>query len=203
MITAKERLNFVFNEFLKMDLTTLTSGDWVNLKDRLRMFLGVQFTDQQDKQVYAQRCGYSPLEDPVRNVYVSLARKDSDTKTIKNILMDTSLEELTVLQKTVRLLLPKIKGGGGIKSVSLNIDLLASSQRLFVNGSLHDVFIYLLLAEDFQARDADRILNCPQCGEVFYKLGKMKYCSRRCTNRANVKKHYDRKKAVKKRKAKK
>jgi len=32
----------------------------------------------------------------------------------------------------------------------------------------------------------DRIRRCPECPTIFYRVQKQKYCSRACTNRANV-----------------
>ena len=48
---------------------------------------------------------------------------------------------------------------------------------------------------DFEATLAERVKGCPFCGVVFLKVHKRKYCSPRCTQKANWKAFIARKQA--------
>ncbi len=50
----------------------------------------------------------------------------------------------------------------------------------------------LLLAEDLTGDEAKKILPCPVCNRISYKVGKMKYDNHRCTNLAQVRKYHKR-----------
>src|SRR5919197_2968064 len=64
---------------------------------------------------------------------------------------------------------------------------LAGRNMLEVSGTTQNVFLvvlYVLLSRE----PTDRILRCPECQTVFYRIRKQQYCSRPCVHRAAVRK---------------
>ena len=62
----------------------------------------------------------------------------------------------------------------------------------FPSGSLRDVFWYQLLGV-LTGQSLEPIRRCaaPDCGRLFYRVGRMEYCSTRCRNRAYMRTYRD------------
>src|SRR5262249_15870386 len=61
---------------------------------------------------------------------------------------------------------------------------LTGQNMIHIHGPTRDMFLealFLLLQED-----TERIRRCPECDKLFYRVRKQQFCSRQCTNRANV-----------------
>jgi hypothetical protein len=77
-------------------------------------------------------------------------------------------------------------------SLSLYSQLLAQyphteHQRPCFQGQMRHLFhftLMLLLGQE----PPNRILRCPECKKIFYRVRKQRYCSRPCVNRATVRK---------------
>jgi hypothetical protein len=77
--------------------------------------------------------------------------------------------------------------GGQMLSVKVAKSVLQGTARspsmLFVSGAIRDVLLeiacYVLVSAP-----TGRLLVCPVCQKKFVRVGRGKYCSRRCTNRA-------------------
>jgi hypothetical protein len=57
---------------------------------------------------------------------------------------------------------------------------------LLIDGDLRNLFLVTLAF--LLNQDIAHVQRCPECGRVFYRVRKQRYCSRRCTNRTNMRK---------------
>ena len=71
---------------------------------------------------------------------------------------------------------------------------MITPRGLRVHGTLHQLFnehvLYLLGHES-----PDRILRCPECSTIFYRIQKQAYCSRKCGNRVTQRRWRERQEA--------
>ena len=120
---------------------------------------------------------------------------------------DYTMKDFTDLQGAVRLVLEKAlleetydyRGSTQVQSLEFNLVQPSSGPKyIYVIGSVRDVFLtilFFLLAQE----GVDNIKTCPECGTIYYKhVGWQKYCSRRCTNLASVKRFQAKQKKGKK-----
>ena len=54
---------------------------------------------------------------------------------------------------------------------------------LHVTGALRDVFLEVLF-HLLGSEESDRILRCPECSSLFYRVRRQKFCRPSCANRA-------------------
>ena len=59
--------------------------------------------------------------------------------------------------------------------------------------SIEERFLYILLRLLIQEGLGSKICSCPECGKLFVRRRRQKRCSRRCTNKANKRAHFERK----------
>jgi hypothetical protein len=168
--TAK-RLKFAIH-FAAMDLDNMRPGDWLNLKDDLASFLDCK----RRPRVYVHTKGavlVNPSEQPLPGEYTD--------------------EDFRALQQDTNLLLQSLVWDGGFTAGMLDIHAYVGIVPLpettdyvhCVQGATRDVFLlylWLLIREE----GIDRIRRCPECNKMFYRVAKQQYCTRACTNRANV-----------------
>lgn len=139
--------------FAQSDLQTFRPGDWLNLRDDVIGFFG-----------------WTPLG----TLGASMAWPRSEFE-------PAALREL---QHHLRAMLEPWAGEPGEvrQSGGSGIPVQVTLKRRQVRGRLRDVFlleVHLLLA----IHGADRVRRCRECGSLFYKVGRMTQCQRRCTNR--------------------
>ena len=60
-----------------------------------------------------------------------------------------------------------------------------SFRVLRATGTTRDIFLLRLLFLLSQ-QPLDCIRRCPECSTIFFRIKKQQYCSRACTNKANV-----------------
>jgi hypothetical protein len=169
MKTVEDRLRFAI-EFSQKDLEQIRPGDLMNLRDDLYLF------------AFTREPG---------DIFATTDEEDAD---IRNL----SIEDLKALQRETQIALIHFASpspahrvsllSGSQISVSLSLNRDDQRKVLCVAGSPRDCFLmvlYLLLSKE----PVGRIRICPGCSEVFYKVKKQKYCSRRCSNRVYMRQY--------------
>ncbi|HET6268381.1 MAG TPA: hypothetical protein VFG11_11735 [Acidobacteriota bacterium] len=61
--------------------------------------------------------------------------------------------------------------------------LALPAKTLLLASGPTDVITLLVLHYLLSCEPANRLLRCPECGKIFYRIRKQAYCSRACTNR--------------------
>lgn len=167
MRTPTDRLQFAIR-FAQMDLGRLRVGDWINLKEDMQNFLS--------------RAG--PLQPFDVKVFLALPSTPAadlskeDCQAIQHKMLDM-LEKL-VDKRGGHKVAPTVKGDG------LTFNLLPGPVPVVQGPASSELFgfvLFYLIAQEAKGR----VLRCPECQTIFYRHRKQKYCSRTCTNRANVK----------------
>jgi len=197
MKTVAERLQFVV-EFMQRDLRNLPELEWPLLLNEVRMFLDMQMTDMKTSIAYIERYGYLPGENRTIASHFTqeedrfpLGRKPS-ADTLDKYSERRRLQVFRRLQDDLRLILIEAPSK---KLIPLSVRIVVrpwtddGKNKIFALGHPRDVFLYALLS-DLTGDEAKKILTCPVCNRIFYKVGKMKYCTHRCTNLAQVRKYH-------------
>ncbi len=175
-----QRMEFLIN-FAGLHLGELRPGDWLNLRDDMKRFLGsvrdpgevvVSFTEK-DVERYPDKSVRS-LQGLVRTLLSQVANASKDrTGKLQSMGIPTAL----ALRANFRV----IRDPGDF--VLLN-----------VRGNLTDLFLFKTLFLLFQA-PIEPIRECPECGKTFYRHDqRQKYCERRCANLVATKRFVQRKK---------
>ena len=182
-MNALDRIGWAV-KFAAKDLENLTVGDLLNLREQLIGFLG---------------SGGGSLADLGGILVVPLQAPFP---------RDFEREDFQMLQKDVRELLKELTQRFGasrqweLKSLRFSVGpigdppderslwtrTLAEDRIVLqqVTGSSQDLFLYLLI-QLFAWVGLARLLRCPNCGTVLWKIRRRKYCSRKCANRISYK----------------
>ena len=182
MKTDAERLQFVIR-FAQMDLDTLRPGDWLNLRDDLGSFLTGSLYGQ---EYYAgdtpmgRDVEVRPMDPPFPYEYPEDAFRELQEET-RHI-----LRTMVVAPRAGHSVWAPIPLQVQLATPSLDGLIPATGQHLLIaEGATRDMFLLLVFV--LLARGSTvRILRCPECSTIFYRVGKQLYCSRTCSNRANV-----------------
>jgi hypothetical protein len=184
-----------------MDLDRLRPGDWLNLRDDLEAFLGRHRLDrlvsQEDPAAPLAALGDivgTPTEPPYPEEYGvdDFRVLQQETKCTLSRMLDKR-EGVPVASSPV--LIP-------VRCDLLNfgfVPSLAGRNMLEVSGTTRDTFLMVLYVR-LSREPTDRILRCPECQTIFYRVRKQRYCSRPCVHRAAARKwrrtekgqHYER-----------
>ena len=177
MKTAAERLQFVV-KFAQMPLDDLRPGDWLSLQDAL-----LEFLHAKPGQAYTAESGdvLAILPEPVfPQPEEALRTLQAEVRTILEQLVDTRAPWVKGIQTWTPIHVQcALVSFSAVKQVSGNV--------LTVEGPLTDVFLLTLLLLLIR-EPTDRLLRCPECQTIFYRIRKQQYCLRLCVNRANVRK---------------
>jgi len=166
MKTAAARINFAVR-LANMDLGNLRPGDWMNLKDDLSTFLGGRAGEQTS---IANLGGIlaTPFAEPLPQNYKT--------------------EDFQALQSDFKSIFDGIKATT-IPTVHIEGDFYLADFRpetvICVSGPTRDMADIVLLAL-LNKEPSNRVLRCPECNTLFYRIKKQAYCSRTCVNRATV-----------------
>ena len=203
------RLQFVLR-FVQLDLVTLDDAAWYALQDELVAFL-VHGTAQRlaDPESEAGVDQYLP-----RNVRLGFGLEPGPpvrvdlTHATCAILRDEDFPvpdaEIRVIQAASKQMLedarmPRVFPGGAWEPGPMRISHRQASGAggtiRYLEASPRDAFLFVL-SEILMHEAIDRIQRCPDCRTLFYRLGKQKYCSTPCTNRAGVR-HWRQRQEVK------
>jgi hypothetical protein len=196
-MTREDRLQFAVR-FAQMDLDTLRAGDRLNLREDFLGFLNLRHghghlnapvvafqPDESAREVYQplMSLSFMPLiegPDPLTLSEADLLALQRDVQRDVSTLLDT-------LTRAVR---PE-----ELPSFVERCPLVTLRQNCrIVKGTARQVFveqlIYLLDQEP-----SDRILRCPECETLFYRVQKQAYCSRKCGNRVTQRRWRERQEA--------
>ena len=167
MKTTDDRIQFIVSLANMDPADELRRGDLINLREDLESYLKM------------------PPGDSASQLATFVVKKDE-----LKLLRKYSREDFQELQRLVlfALLQSPIPGLQMIRrfgEAKVRFVLVGGANpRMEIEGSVRGVFvlILLLLLQRFS------IIRCPECGEVFRpKTKRNKYCSRRCSNLASVK----------------
>jgi hypothetical protein len=196
MPTHDEQLKFVI-QFATMDLDRLRPGDWLNLRDDLVGFLHGSPEDHAPP--------FTPGRVLIGGIGPQLPHEypEDDFRRLQAELR--WLLEWVVARRTggqhgvLRRWAQWSKDGAGelpdppgvialqISFSPIPLDMMGHRGRtmFYVHGPTRDVFLYAVHLLLLQER-TDRIMCCPECRAIFLRVRKQRYCSRTCTNRANM-----------------
>ncbi len=176
MRTAEERIKFAVS-LATADLETLRAGDWLNLKEDLALYL---HAEREIPQTLESLSGIvvSAIVPPLAQDYT---RKDflDLQEQIRKFLMPIARSASTKKPAAARV--------QAIKAVALKLNCAiipaGSHAQIVASGPVRDCFLirlfYLL-----GGKALGKILICSVfCGNLFYREGKIRYCSRKCSNR--------------------
>jgi hypothetical protein len=190
------RLQFAV-QFAQMDLDTLRPGDWMNLRWDLQLFLNLEGKDTPlELQRKLQSGTYVPdiSHGGVMAVVLDGPQlTDMPEADIKALQAETQ----AVFTEVVTTRNPPHKTEYDIEIparwaiISLDAHPLSKGRPgrnlVVVKGTARNMFLLVLLLL-LKEEPTDRILPCPECGRLFYRVRKQAYCSRSCVNRATVRK---------------
>lgn len=189
MQTNITRLQFIIS-FVGMDLPNIRPGDLLNLREDLADFLGHGPTDTllQCKGAILAHPKMPPLTDITLQ---DLEALQAELRTILDSIVmgdDRAPRYKTVGNETVgRLLIsPPIT----LLPIKASYALVTDGVRrrpgegtyLSVMGPTRDMVLLTTLWL-LNAEGTDRIVPCPACQAVFYRVGRQRYCSNSCRNR--------------------
>jgi len=181
METAAERVQFAL-QFAQMDLNTLSPGRALTLREDLEDFLGCRPGKQYSIDPGDVRAApLSMLTPPLPQEYPedTLRQLQQETRAIFAHLVDSRNTWVKDISQ------PWVNIPGQYYLASFPTYGKKSSNHLMMKGTIRDVFLMMLLAL-LNQEPTDRILRCPECKTLFYRIRKQQYCSRPCVNRANV-----------------
>jgi hypothetical protein len=188
MQTAKERLEFAIR-FAQGDLDQLRPGDWLNLRDDLEAFLGKHLLDQHLSQE-DPAAPLAALEDVVGTPTEAPYPEEYGVDNFRVLQQETKCTLSRMLDKREGVHVPSSPVLISVRCDLLNfgyVPSLAGRNMLEVSGTTQDTFLmvlYVLLSRE----PTDRILRCPECPTIFYRVRKQQYCSRPCVHRAAARK---------------
>jgi hypothetical protein len=169
METPEERLKFVV-KFAGMDLDHLRDGDWLNLREDLQTFVSVdQFIIEGPPPHEYTVDEIRALQQELQQVLGDLVAKREPSGNHWPLTQYTKLIDLKDLALGVTPLDPLGMPGHNMLRAQ------APARNVFF---LH---LFLLLCQ----QPTGRILRCPECGTIFFRVKGQRYCTRRCVNRVN------------------
>jgi hypothetical protein len=197
------RLNFVL-KFSQLDLTALDGDAWLDLQDKIIGFLALgtaqRLESGQDQPgtdlplPRAVRLGYGlELSSTVR-VDLSHATcavlEDGDFPLERDLVrqVQDEVREMLKAARTPHLVPPKQWAPLQMRVSHSTLDLHPGAGRgtvRHIRATPRDAFLFLV-SEILTHEATDRIARCPVCPTLFYRAGRMRYCSGACANRANV-----------------
>jgi len=193
MQKAEDRIKFAVDLATK-NFDLLRAGDRLNLKEELGVFL------------HGGK-GFPQTRDSLGGVIVSAIERP--------LAQDYTPEDFLELQQQIRRLLIPIalsasaKNAAGARVQAIQpVDIVVNwavvpagnQAEIVASGSVRDCFLTRLLFL-LAGRPPGKILICPACTSIFFKDGKMLYCSRRCANRMAARRFQKQKTAQNSRKA--
>jgi hypothetical protein len=189
MLPIKDRLPFAIR-FASMDLDGIRQGDWINLEEDIVDFVGFRTgRTREEARKQARRIGVSPW--PWSGRFVLRRDKDTiralqaDVRGFLNAVMARH-EDLDAKQRGQQ---PECEVTPDIPEIHLRLWLDWNQDQpedvgLLMDGTLRDMFLHVLSL--LLSQDMAHMRRCPECQTIFYRVRKQRYCTRTCTNRANM-----------------
>ncbi len=176
-LSAKERLQIIIN-FARMDLDRLRPGDWLNLREDLQAFVtGVRSDGAGGTTI--------PTGDTGGFVVMGIDGEPPSAMTIATF---------QALQAEIRSLLadvcplPSAEPRVPVHLVApwVQLTIVAIGPGYFMGrGTPRDCTLFVL-GHLLQKLPKNSVRHCPECTLPFVRIRKQQYCTRRCTNRENM-----------------
>jgi hypothetical protein len=173
LLSGAEFLEFVIS-LAQMDLGALRQGDWLNLRE--------------DFETYMGREGFVSIEGASGACILA-------TPTQPPLPENFELQHFQALQRVTLPLLQQFASQVGSLSIFTDVALslfphgfnksTPGRNQVVIHGATEQCFLTLLIWLLHQ-EPPDRILACPECQTLFYRIKQQAYCSRKCGNRATV-----------------
>ena len=174
-MTNEKQIEFAI-KFCGDNLDRYRAGDWLNLREDLKSFLGFLGATKPHNDAPMKigffMPGSAPLFDEMTEDDLRAIQTDA------RLILDMFIEPAQGI--TIRQRMPTVK-----------ITLDYASMRMFGHpfvtrhGATRDCVLGLLLRL-IEHEKTTPVVRCPQCGMIFYRRGKQIFCGRTCTNRAMV-----------------
>lgn len=166
-MTVDESIQFAIG-FARQNLDHYRAGDWLNLRDDLKRFFGTEGIDVDPEEPTGAMLG-EPDEDLSKVGEADLKKLQIVTRSFLSCFAGAEVSILPIINVSIR---PRrIKHEDRTYSCPTAFGSLPDCMQTMLN--------YLLLV-----RPEASIELCPDCKQLFYRTGKMKFCSSTCTNRA-------------------
>jgi hypothetical protein len=197
MASLDERLTFIVR-FANMELERLRPGDWLNLQDDLSVFIFGRAGEVRPITPDTVQLG-GPVGTlfPLNSSMDLIRALQAETRQVLEWLTRWRTEGAASLEHMIAEIMRGWTQGAfptllGVIDIHVQLSLIPLDSVggrgrtiLAVAGPTRDVYLYTLyqlLSQD----EAQRIMQCPECGTIFVRVRKQRYCSRRCTNRVNM-----------------
>lgn len=180
-MTTTSRLKWALS-FANDDLEELREGDWLNLRDDIGRFLGIGVSLSHTLPAFAPAVvGTQPAamsEDAIRDLQAAtralIRNSAGGTRRPTSDAAAVYTGSATPIKTSVSWTL----FGSAPEQTPPRMLVLCS-------GELRDVFLNQLVFLLLEAGPSNlRRCPAPGCERIFWKFGRRKYCSQRCTNRA-------------------
>ena len=178
MTGTPERLKFVV-ALATMDLDKARPGDWSNLRDDLGAFFGL--TRQNFNQEFNVRTPGAWLPIPMSSPGTM---SDQDLRQLQ-------METRKILEYVSA---PRPAGQKGAQAGPRFCNQTIEKRpyltdegglAYLITGEPHELFLEVLFKLFEQAGSVSPVLRCPECDDLFYRVRKQRYCTRRCVSKAN------------------
>ena len=171
-------LKFAVN-FAQADLKAMRPGDKMNLRDDLYLF--------------AHAIPYSSNEDlEVKAGDVFLSRKIAAREMSDEQLAKIQAEFFRILQG-ISMPAPRSRFAkvGTLPTLDFCVGEGDDKRAIIFafSGDPRDVLLYRLIRLLESSANTRRLQLCPECGRIFLKVKRQKYCSQKCANRAYMREY--------------
>jgi hypothetical protein len=176
-------------DFASMALNQLREGDWLNLIEDVTRFATLRGRPKAEAVEDAQVFGVAAWPLPGRSITVTFNRNTIRTlqEDVNQLLhFSLAIQAHDDASQRGEEAEPPEDTPPEIHFMPLLFWPKGATQDavLFAHGDVRDLFLLRLVF--LLQKDASHIRRCPECGVIFYRVRKQAYCSRRCTNRANM-----------------
>jgi hypothetical protein len=182
--TAAQRFRFVVR-FAALDLTTLRTGDWVNLQEDLRDFLLPTHADLRPGGLHTWPTeGHMP-EEYTREDFTALQAETRDMLAM-TIASRANPQAWVAKRLSIHCTNPHVPALP---------DPHPGRHIMSVQGAVRDLFL-LHVSHLSRAVNTAMLTRCPECDTVFLRKSNQVYCSKKCVNRVTQRRFREREATV-------
>ena len=172
--------------FTEMDLSRLRQGDWLNLQEDMRAFLG---WSPRSRETLTPE-SLTPLRNEGTSILQGIAQTFAPQgRGDRTVHLPKVLSYGDVKPDDIFRLIGKDRRGValGVKKVEFLYFDFSEPGRLLLGASLRDSFLFSLLAT-LSRVDVTYLRQCPVCSRLFYaKHGRQRFCSTKCKTKEALK----------------
>jgi hypothetical protein len=182
--TEAQRFRFVVR-FAALDLTTLRTGDWVNLQEDLRDFLSPTHADLRPGGLHTYPTeGHMP-EEYTREDFAAL---QAETRDMLAMVIASRANPQAFVPKQL-----------SISPTPPHVPALPEPHPgrhfISVQGAVRDLFLFRVHNLLAQVNTA-MLTRCPECDTIFLRKSNQVYCSKKCVNRVTQRRFREREATV-------